>query len=267
MPLFSRLPAWLAGWFLVAVPHAGPSFVSAAEPIIEEAVTFAIPDVWPWAYKDEDGQLQGSLIDVTNRLSELTGIPVNPKLRPLRRAIVELDSGDANFSILFQNPQLDIEAINVASVTQVNILLAGMADSEYPLTLGDLKGQRVAYIRGTYLGELFEHDTEVVKVPVTAISQAVDLLSMGRISAILASDHNIYRTLAARGLSRDLLRYRQHVPGQKGTLYMSRASSRPEAARKFGAAIEQMEAAGELQRIFYGVSRNSALQDTIPYAQ
>ncbi|KPQ02390.1 ABC transporter substrate-binding protein [Marinobacter sp. HL-58] len=222
----------------------------------DESVTFAIPDVWPWAYEADSGELRGSLIEVAERLSEITGIPVEPHLRPLRRAIVELRSGAVNFTILFQSPELDVEAINVSPVTRVNILLAAMAYSDYPLTLEDLKGKRVAYIRGTYLGQAFEDDTEVLKVPVNAIGQAVELLSLGRISAILASDHNIYRTLSSRSQPQDMLRYRQHVPGQQGALYMSRESRRPEVARKFSAAIEQMDAEGELDEIFYGEARD-----------
>lgn len=264
MVLFAR-------YLLVAVSIVAFPTASAAgpdnSPAPEEAVLFSIPDVWPWAYEDDAGELKGSLIKVVNRLSEMTGVPAIPRLRPLRRAIVELRTGEVNFTILFQNPELDIEAINVASVTRVNILLVGLARSEHPLVLEDLKGQRVAYIRGTYLGEVFEHDTEVVKVPVSSVSQAVDMLNLGRISAILASDHNIYRTLSARNLSRDALRYREHVPGQNGVLYMSRAGARHDVAQKFRSAIEQMDADGELHEIFFGQSTSTDQQDPLPSAQ
>lgn len=263
----TRFLALIVRGLQVAVLITGSSFVFAAEPVAEEAVTFAIPDVWPWAYEDEAGELRGSLVDVANRLSEKTGIAVIPRLRPLQRAIYELRAGAVNFSILFQNPELDVDAVNVSSVTQVNILLAAMAESDYPLSLEALKGERVAYIRGTYLGEAFERDTDVVKVPVNGISQALELLSLGRISAILASDHNIYRTLSSQNLSHDHLRYHEHVPGQKGTLYMSRVALRPEAALKFSAAIAQMDADGELHRIFYGKSASATEHGTLLSAQ
>lgn len=258
---------FIAGWFAILLSGFHALSAGAAEPNVQEAVTFSIPDVWPWAYEDDAGELQGSLIEVADRLSAKTGIPVIPRLRPLRRAIVELRSGAVNFSILFRNPQLDIDAINVSPVTQVNILLAAMAGTDYPLTLDKLQGKRVAYIRGTYLGEVFENNTTVQKVPVHAISQAVELLSLGRIQAILGSDHNIYRTLSSLNMSRDELRYHEHVPGLEGTIYMSRAASRPEAARRFGVAIKQMEADGELQQIFYGKAASSLKLKTLLSAQ
>ncbi len=263
----TRYPVLIAGWFLIVLSAFHVPSVLATEQKAQKAVTFSIPDVWPWAYEDDDGELHGSLIEVINRLSDKTGIPITSQLRPLRRAIVELRTGEVNFSMLFENPEMDIEAVNVAQIIRVNILLAAMAESDYPLTLGELKGKKIAYIRGTYLGEAFETDTDVVKVPVSAIRQAVELLARGRISAILASDHNLYRTLSSLHMSRDALRYSKHVPGQRGTLYMSRAASRPEAARKFSAAIAQMEANGELQRIFYGKAASAGQHDTAPSSQ
>ncbi|MDI9245019.1 transporter substrate-binding domain-containing protein [Marinobacter sp. CHS3-4] len=217
-------------------------------------VTFAIADVWPWAYEDQRGKPSGSLVDVMRRLSELTDVPVEPRLRPVRRAISELKNGHINFSILFQSPDLDRQAVNLGKVVQANILLAATAETDYPLTLESLSGKSVAYIRGTYLGEAFEQNTEVVKVPVTLISQAIDLLSIGRISAILASDHAILKALEAMGLSSDVLRYNKHVPGQSGVLYMSGKAQRSDAAMKFREAIALMDENGELNRIFFGES-------------
>ncbi|MDF0748987.1 hypothetical protein NLU14_01935 [Marinobacter sp. 71-i] len=73
--------------------------------------------------------------------------------------------------------------------------------------------------------------------------------------------------LFARYLSRDALRYREHVPGQNGTLYMSRAGARHDVAHKFRSAIEQMNADGELREIFFGQSTSTDQQDPLPSAQ
>jgi polar amino acid transport system substrate-binding protein len=217
----------------------------------DEPVTFAIPDAWPWAYEDK-GVPQGSLVDVVNRLSELSNVPVSFRLRPVKRALVELDAGAVNFSLLFQSPFLDARAINVAQVVQVSIMLAAPANTDYPLTLEALEGQRIGFIRGTYLGEAFRNDTGVNKVPVALITQAVEMLSIGRLSAILASDHAILRALEAMDLSPDVLRYSNHIPGQRGALYMSRRASRPDVADRFRQAVAVMKQNNEFEKIFFG---------------
>ncbi len=217
-----------------------------------DTVVFAIPDVWPWAYEDSDGRPQGSLVAVARRLAELTGVPVEPRLRPLRRAIIELDSGEVNFSLLFQSPALDNRAINVAEVVQIDIMLAALAGSDHPLSLEELAGKRIGYIRGTYLGEAFENNTEVQKVPVAVISQGIEMLSLGRLSAVLASDHAIVRTLQTMGLGTDALRFSKHIKAQPGALYMSRRAQRPQVAEKFRKAVSQMVESDELNQIFFG---------------
>lgn len=223
-----------------------------------EVVTFALPDVWPWAYEDEVGTARGSLVEVVQRLSELTGIPVETRVRPLRRGLIELESGAVNFSIVFQSPVLDTQAISIARVVEVDIMLAAMADTCYPLTLEALgssngpEGRGVGFIRGSYPGEAFAQNTEVEKVPVAVISQAVEMLSLGRLSAIMASDYVILRTLQTMDLGTDVLRYSKHIADQAGVLYMSRKAQRPHAAEKFRMAISRMVESNELNQIFFG---------------
>lgn len=234
---------------LVGVLFSTTALFARAEPA---HATFSIPDVWPWAYETESGGQGGSLVKLTNRLSEISGVPVNIKLRPLRRVILEITSGEVGFTFLFKSPELDEQAVSVAKVMDVNLLLLAAADTDYPLDLGALAGKRVAYIRGTYLGEAFEYDSDIVKVPVSGVGQAMDLLMMGRIAAILASDHNILRTIEQRDLTFSRFRYEQHVEGQPAMMYRSANGSDPAHASKFAVAIDAMVQSGELKEIFFG---------------
>lgn len=219
-----------------------------AEPV---PATFSIPEVWPWAYESENGQPRGSLIRLADRLSEISGVPVSTELRPLRRVILEITSGDAGFTFLFKSPELDKRAVPVAKVLNVNLLLLAAAETDYPLDLGSLAGERVAFISGTYLGEAFQSNADIDKVPVSSISQAMDLLLMGRIAAILASDHNILRTIELRGMSFSQFRYEQHVQSQPAMLYRSVTGSDPAHADAFARALEVMAESGELKDIFF----------------
>lgn len=232
----------------------GAVLVAAALPAFAESTraNFSVPEVWPWAYETENGQKSGSLIKLTSRLSELSGVPVSIELRPQRRVLLEIASGDADFTFLFQSPELDEKAVPVVKVMNVNLLLLAAADTNYPLDLTSLANQRVAYIRGTYLGEAFTNNVDIIKVPINSVGQAIELLMMGRIAAILASDHNILRTLESRNMTFRQFRYQQHVQGQPAMLYRSRAGSDPAQADKFARALEAMAESGELKDIFFG---------------
>ncbi|QFS87689.1 MULTISPECIES: substrate-binding periplasmic protein [unclassified Marinobacter] len=238
--------------FLVAAAHvsandevASGESVPATSPAI-----FAIPDVWPWGFQDDKGELQGSLITLMDRLSELSGVPVSAQLLPLRRVILDLLRGRAEFAFLFQSPDLDENAFPVDTILQLNLMLMAMRDTDFPLTLDGLAGKRVGYVRGTYLGESFKADEAVMKVPVYNIRQAIEMLMLGRISAVLASDHNIAMTIDAYGFPAEEFRLQEHVKGQKARLYMSPDSGNPEHARLLKEALQHMRDNGELQRIF-----------------
>lgn len=217
---------------------------------IGAAPVFAIPDVWPWGFQDDNGEVQGSLIELVNRLSKLSGVPVRAQLLPLRRVILDVTRGRAQFAFLFQSPELDENTVPVDTVLQINLLLLAMRNTDFPLTLEQLAGKRVGYVRGTYLGEAFKSDEAVLKVPVYNIRQAIDMLLLGRISAVLASDHNIAMTIDAYDFPAEEFREQEHVKGQKARLYMSPISGNPEYARLFKEALQHMRDNGELQRIF-----------------
>lgn len=238
---------------LVVVTHAkadDDAVPSVRGSSADTAAVFAIPDVWPWGFKDDQGEMQGSLIELIDRLSDLSGVPIRGQLLPLRRVILDVTRGRAEFAFLFQSPDLDESTIPVDTVLQLNLMLMAMRDADFPLTLESLAGKRVGYVRGTYLGEAFKADEAVLKVPVYNIRQAIDMLLLGRISAVLASDHNIAMTIDAYGFPAEEFRLQEHVKGQKARLYMSPDSGNPEHARLFKEALQHMRDNGELQRIF-----------------
>lgn len=241
----------VALWFVVAHANADDELVSTGQDASAgPAALFAVPDVWPWAFQDDQGEMQGSLIELINRLSDLSGVPIRAQLLPLRRVILDVTRGRAEFAFLFQSPELDENTIPVDTVLQLNLMLMALRDTDFPLTLEGLAGKRVGYVRGTYLGESFKADEAVLKVPVYNIRQAIEMLMLERISAVLASDHNIAMTIDAYGFPAEEFRLQEHVKGQKARLYMSPDSGNPEHARLFKEALQHMRDNGELQRIF-----------------
>lgn len=211
---------------------------------------FVTADVWPWGYTDDQGQPAGMLPRFTSRVAAVANVPVINELRPHRRAITELQSGETDFVVLFQSPVTDAAGVRVVNVVTVEILLAGMAGSEYPLTIEGLAGRSIGYIRGTYYGEAFEHDRNVNKVPVNSLEQAIDMLRLGRLDAVVASDQAYYHTLKAMKLSVDDFRSDTVINEQQAFLYMSRKAHNPQLFRVIQKAALQMRENGELDEIF-----------------
>lgn len=233
---------------------AGATSVARAEPA---HATFSIPDVWPWAYQSEVGEQKGSLIEVARRLSEISGVPIRADIRPVRRVMLEITSGDADFAFLLKNPEIDEQAVAVGKVIDINLLILAAADTDYPLDMNSLSGKRVAFITRSYLGEAFEYESDIIKVPLSTLAQGIELLMDGRISAIIASDHNFLRTLETREeegykLTFRQFRYEHYGDGISAMLYRSARGGLTPEAEKLAGALATLEESGELVEIFFG---------------
>lgn len=236
----------LLGW-LMFVPS-----VSSAEGQgrLDGVAVFATPQVWPWGYETDTGDPAGTISEFVDLIAAVANVPVVNSLRPHRRAVQELETGEADFITLFESPSADLAGRKVATLVITEILLAAPADQGAPQPLEQMDGESVAFIRGTYYGEAFENAGHVHKVPVNDLAQGIDMLLLGRVDAVIASDQALYHTLRAMGLSPQDFRTDTVVARQRGNLYMSRKSPRPELYEPIREAVEQLIREGEAERIF-----------------
>lgn len=245
---------WFTWLLLLALAALTAGTAGAALPEAQAPdsprLVFATAEVWPWGFQGPEGEPAGTLIQVTDRIAAVTALPLFNELRPHRRAIVELASGSADFAVLFESPANNAIAIPVETLLTVRVILAGRAGEDYPLSLEGLAGREVAYIRGTYYGEDFARNDRIIKVPVASLHQALEMLRLGRVDAIVASDQALYRTLNAQGLDDTDLRTDVVIARQKAYLYMSRKARHPELFEPVRQAVRQMRDAGELDAIF-----------------
>lgn len=216
----------------------------------DSVARFAIAEVWPWGYRDDSGRAAGTIAEFFDRIAAVANVTVQSNLRPHRRAIQELTSGEADFVMLFESPSVANHGRLVANVVVTEILLAGLADRTRPLALDAMRGDSIAFIRGTYYGEAFENATHLQKVPVNDLAQAIDMLMLGRVDAVIASDQAFYHTLQAKDLSVEAFELDTVVARQNGNLYMSRNSRHPGLYEPIREAVQQLIEDGEVSRIF-----------------
>lgn len=215
----------------------------------DQTVEFVLPEVYPWSYHDEAGRKLGVLVDLTERLSEISGVPVAIRLRPHRRARDELDKGRADFAMLFASPEADRAAHNVGQLITTRLVAATLPGSETPASLAQLEDKAVVHIHGTYYGDAYEAAEAGITHAVKDLSTALALLRLGRVDVLVTFDYALQLTLDSLGRSRSSVAMLPLAPGQDGHLYMSRKSSHPEALEPISQALEQLRESGELIRL------------------
>ncbi|WP_141737039.1 substrate-binding periplasmic protein [Marinobacter sp. X15-166B] len=222
--------------------------VAAESPPVAEV---AIPEVWPWAYEGSQGEPVGILPLFFERLSAAAEVPFQMRLRPHRRALKEMGSGAADLAVFYDSPHVAEGSVRVASVASTRVLLAVRAGEPVPEALDQrAAGLSVGYIRGTYYGEAFEQAELIHKVAVQDLRQAIEMLRLQRIDAVIASEHVFRYTLAAMGLDDALFSVGVAADRLPASLYMSKNSALLGDLPHLREALRRLHESGELQQTF-----------------
>ncbi|GGC85616.1 substrate-binding periplasmic protein [Halopseudomonas salina] len=212
--------------------------------------TFLIAEVWPWGYFDKDNQPAGIIKRFASRLSEQAGIEMNYRVLPHQRVLADFSRSDGDYTMLFQNPEVDSFAERVAMVQVSDIMLMTHRESRLNLTLGALAGKTLGYIGGTYYGEDFHADQRIVKLPVSSLDQALRMLQLGRLDALITSDILLHHSLRQAQLDPGIFRAQVLTRGHEAYLYVSHGSRTAAHVPLVRAALEEMRANGELDEMF-----------------
>lgn len=229
---------------------------SATEETESAPLMFMTADVWPWGYLHTDGQPAGLLSLFAERLAHHADLPLNNRVLPHQRLLLEFRQGQAGFTVLFENPLLGDIAESIGVVLQADIMLVANRDFPGELTLEGLKGKKLGYIRGTYYGEAFNQSRHLIKIPVYNLDQAIDMLRINRLDALISSDIVLEHSLLAKNLSVDLFRHQVITQGHAAHLYVSRRGEHPQMKPRLQTALEKMRRSGELDSIFHSQIRS-----------
>ncbi|PKM31168.1 MAG: hypothetical protein CVV07_03120 [Gammaproteobacteria bacterium HGW-Gammaproteobacteria-11] len=212
---------------------------------------FLVADVWPWGYINAAGEQDGLIVNFVRRFAAEAELPYSVRILPHQRVLSELQRGQPGLAMLFENPYLDDYAISLGVVLNTDILLIRKHGDSQPPSLAALAGKPVGYIRGTYYGEAFEHDQQIIKIPVNNLDQAIDMLRLGRLDAMMSSDVVFLHTLAALGLKPADYQSVVTSAGHPAHLYQSAQQTDSALTRRLQQHLQTLHDSGELLELFY----------------
>lgn len=211
---------------------------------------FLIAEVWPWGYLDEQYQPAGLIHEFASRLVERSGVQMQYRVLPHQRVLAELEHGGGDFTLLFQNPAVADFAEAIGQVQVSDILLITPKDSSQPLTLEALAGKRLGFIGGTNYGEAFHADQHTIKVPISGLDQALPMLQLGRLDAMITSDILLHYSLKQTRTPPAAFRASLLTQGHAAYLYMATNSPGARHLPAVRNALQTMRDAGELDDLF-----------------
>lgn len=220
----------------------------------ESVMRVAIPQVDPWGHYNEQGEPSGILVELMEALDEATDLEMDYYLRPLTRALRELERGEVAYSFVFQSPRVEQVATPVSELVSLRFLALGPeqeSPADYPRSLDDLAGRPVGFIRGTYYGAAFHEHQGIVRVPVHDMRQGLELVRKNRLDAMIGSEMAIagaYRAMPPE--ERPALNILFQLGTARGMFYRSKKAPQTAADAQIKQALEQLHRSGRLREIF-----------------
>ncbi|MGY5451648.1 substrate-binding periplasmic protein [Agarivorans sp. MS3-6] len=215
-----------------------------------EPAKFSTSIVKPWGYQDAELAGQGLLPSFTQALVKEAGIDYLNTMRPYPRVIKEMESGSADFAVMFASPHSDEIAVDLGLVVTVKIVAIANAGEQPVHHVSQLAGKRIGVIRGSAYGPDIDDNPYVERVSFINTEQGIQMLLLGRIDAMIATNYSINYALQELHVAAAQITPIYQLATRKVHLYWSRSSGQKEQAERLKQALVRLREDGVLDNIF-----------------
>lgn len=131
-----------------------------------------------------DTDSSGIYYDAANLLAKEAGYQVNNRIYPYARIVNELKTGQTDMTIMIKYRELHGHVIYIAPLPALKTVVVGLEGTRIN-SIEDLKGKRLAYLRGAKFSDEIDDDPEIHKQTTNDFVQGAKMLAFGRVDAII----------------------------------------------------------------------------------
>lgn len=202
----------------------------------------------PWGFVGGNGKPTGIMYEIGNRIAEEAGFSYTNALVPYPRTAVEIEHGSADFVLRFGNDQMARDAVPVAAVADMPIILIGPAGTRFD-HLNDVRGKTVGTVRTSKYVEQFDLDTAIQKYAVKDYVVMTRMLVLRRLDAGVGSSVGLFYGAYTAGVKPEELGIPLVLGRNEFILFFSKKTAKPETIAKLKEAVGKLIASGEITQI------------------
>jgi ABC-type amino acid transport substrate-binding protein len=231
------------------------NLLNAEEKDLSSPLIINVLQSYPFAYVSE-GKSVGTYWEYVGLLEELLDIPISRYIVPKSRVVENLKTGAADVAILFRSVKLDPFVHYVEKVRTVPIIVVARAGSTIN-SFEDLYGlDNIGIFRSASISRRFDFDERINKISVSSYPSLVDMLKLGRLSAVTGNGLVLNNLIAEKCLSETLTVSSLEMGTREQWLVLSKASPRGKSAGKvelisaLKRSMRMLKEEGALDKIF-----------------
>ncbi len=205
---------------------------------LPDTLTLGCIEFPPLYYTTEIGEAKGELINLAQKLFSKLGVVMRPYSRPAKRLLIDYKNGSFNVWIgMTSLPELnEIAHISPLTVSELIFCSYAMSEENAISSLEQLKGKRVALIRGYSYGEwgdkIRDSSSQINYTEISSHETALKFLNAGRADVLLAYRGPVsgISTSAVPFIETEINRYPLHISVSKRTPMSREILAKLEAA-------------------------------------
>jgi len=241
-PLVVLRKAWIS-----AIIFLNTCLIAASPASAEQVgIKVCLLDIPPWGSSALPDH--GILVDVLNELSGITGVRFEYHVLPFKRALDFVKNGYCQFTVSIDDVARPYDLIRGATVIKLDFGVMPRRGLELT-NVNDLKGHKIARVRGLTIGTSFDSDPQIVKIDAYGAEETITMTEHGRADGALGSIPTMSWWVRQHHTA-DLFD-RPFVLVKDMGLYLEMNSdfATSDTARQIGGAMEEMESSGKAQEL------------------
>lgn len=200
-----------------------------------------MPSFAPFYFVSDNEKCQGVAVSVLQQISEHLTQPITVLPLPYTRIIYSLNHEKLDLALIFKNKHMvnSVEYIGPISQSKVVVLteLNNTINSYKELT----RLKVIAVIRNAKFDDKFDLDTALNKVPVESYHQAIKMLNLGRVDAVVGSFVGLEYELRVQKLDVKRLDKAFQLGNKEWWLHFSKNTSNPQLLSQLQLAAEKVK--------------------------
>ncbi|GGF23398.1 hypothetical protein GCM10011611_31870 [Aliidongia dinghuensis] len=190
---------------------------------------------------------RGIYPDIFGRIAAYTGLAIDYTPTPLARTLDDVASGNCSFTITSWAAGRSDRIVRGEAMAALDYGVAlrkGLKLADYD----QLHGLTIALPRGLLIGDPFDHDPDLRKVPVYGYEQAMTMVEGGHADGVVGSFLTLHRIMQ-RHASADRFDQDFVLAHVELALQLNKAFAQTDAARQLNEAVAMLRQDGSAERI------------------
>ncbi|MEH6633667.1 MAG: transporter substrate-binding domain-containing protein [Halopseudomonas aestusnigri] len=217
-------------------------FLTFGNPAAAEKVNVTAFILPPWGM-EEPGQAKGIIPDVLSLLEQETGHEITVTMQPYKQMIIDLKSGDSDFSIFFRSASSEAIADQVAMLIVLDTVVINPKGADLA-SYSDLSGKTIAVPKGVFLEKRFDEDTSLKKLVLDNYREVAQAVKDGRADLAAGPMITLRKEFNNLGIDKDSLGNPLVLQAKEVWLQFSKNSSKKSLHREFQEALELLVESG-----------------------